>query len=344
MLRQFWIDARVRLAALFARRSLRSRAEEELQFHLTMLEQRNIERGLAPAEARAQARRQIGNATLIAEHTVDSWRYAFVSTLIQDVRYGLRGFRKNPGFAATAVLSLALGIGANTAIFRIFDALLFRPLPVRSPEELVLVARQVGDQRSLMLNNAERASFSGSETLAGLCASRHSRIRITRSGESQFAEGMFAGGNCFSLLGVGAALGRTITETDDQLSANALVVVLSYGYWQRQFGADPAVIGQNIDLDGRPFTIAGVAPPGFIGLEPGAPADIIVPLTSFHSQLLTNPDVYWLRLLGRRKPGMSIEQVQADLQVRASRIPQTPRTNRVTQPDQDRKSVGSRKR
>jgi predicted permease len=330
MLRQFWIDARVRLAALFARRLIRSRAEEELQFHLAMLEQRNIECGFAPAEARAQARRQLGNPMLITEHTLDSWRYAFVSTLIQDVRYGLRGFRKNPGFAATAVLSLALGIGANTAIFRLFDALLLRPLPVKSPEELVLVTRHVGDQRSLMLNNGERAAFSGSETLAGLCASRHSRIRVTRSGESQFAEGMFAGGNCFSLLGVGATLGRTITETDDQPSASAFVAVLSYGYWQRQFGADPSVIGQKIDLDSRPFTIAGVAPPGFIGLEPGAPADIIVPLTSFHSPLLTNPDVYWLRLLGRRKSGVSIEQVQADLDVRASRIPQTPRANRVT--------------
>jgi predicted permease len=328
MLRQFWIDARVRLAALFARRVVRSRAEEELQFHLAMLEQRNIERGLAPAAARAEARRRLGNPTVIAEHTLDSWRYASVSTLIQDVRYGLRGFRKNPGFAATAVLSLALGIGANTAIFHLFDALLFRPLPVKSPEQLVLVTGYVGDQRSLMLNNGERTAFSGSETLAGLCASRHSRIRVTRSGESQFAEGMFAGGNCFALLGVGAALGRAIDETDDQPAADTLAAVLSYGYWRRQFGADPGVIGQNFDLDGRPFTIVGVAPPGFLGLEPGAPADIIVPLTSFHSPLLTNPDVYWLRLLGRRKSGVSIEQVQADLEVRASRIPQSSKPNR----------------
>jgi predicted permease len=155
-------------------------------------------------------------------------------------------------------------------------------------------------------------------------------MRVTRSGESQFAEGMFAGGNCFALLGVSTALGRTITEADDQTSANALVAVLSYGYWQRQFGADPSAIGQNIDLDGRPFTIVGVTPPGFIGLEPGAQADVIVPLTSFHSPLLANPDVHWLRLLGRRKPGVSIQQVQADLQVRASRIPQTPKANRVT--------------
>jgi len=333
MLRQLWLDARTRFAALFARRHLRSRADEELQFHLVMLEQRYRERGIAPAEARAQARRQLGNATLLTEHTLDSWRYAFVSTLIQDVRYGLRGLRRNPGFAATAVLSLALGIGANTAIFRLFDALLFRPLPVKSPDELVLVTQQIGDQRSLMLTNGDREAFSASDTLSGLCASRHSRIRVTRSGESHFAEGMFAGGNCFALLGVGASLGRTITEADDQLSANDLAAILSYGYWQREFGADPSVLGRKIDLDGRSFTIAGVAPPGFIGLEPGAPADVIVPLTSFHSPLLANPDVHWLRLLGRRKPGVSIEQVQADLRVRATRIPQSPKANRPRQPE-----------
>jgi hypothetical protein len=237
MFRQFWIDTRVRFAALFARRDIRSRADEELQFHLAMLEQRHIDRGLAPGEARAQARRELGNPALLTERVVDSWRYAFVSTLIQDIRYAMRGLRRNPGFAVTAVLSLALGIGANTAIFRLFDALLFRPLPVKSPEELVLVTQhQPGGQRSLMLSNGDREAFNGSEALVGLCASRHSRIRVTRSGESQFAEGMFAGGNCFTLLGLGAAFGRMISETDDQPSADTLVAVLSYGYWQRQIG------------------------------------------------------------------------------------------------------------
>src|SRR5690349_7653781 len=153
MFRQHWIDARVRFGALFATRRIRARADEEIEFHLAMREQRHIERGLAPGEARAQARRELGHPTLLTERTLDSWRYAFVSTLIQDVRCGLRGFRRNPGFAATAALSLALGIGANTAIFRLFDALLFRPLPVKSPEELVLVTQKIGDQRSLMLTN-----------------------------------------------------------------------------------------------------------------------------------------------------------------------------------------------
>src|SRR5262249_52993542 len=155
-LRQLWIDARIRFAALFGRDRIRSRADEELQFHLSMLEQRHMERGLAPGDARAQARRELGNQTHLVERSLDSWRYASVSTLMQDIRYGLRGFRRNPGFTVTAALSLALGIGANTAIFRLFDSLLFRPLPVKSPEELVLVTQNLGDQRSLMLTNGDR--------------------------------------------------------------------------------------------------------------------------------------------------------------------------------------------
>ncbi len=290
-----------------------------MQFHLARLEQRKIEAGASPAEARAQARREFGNPTLIMEQSLDSWRYAFVSMLIQDIRYGLRGLRRSPAFAATAVLSLALGIGANAAIFHLFDALLFRNLPVKSPEELVLVTQRIGDRQYLMLGNRYRTAFSGSETLVGLCASRHSPLRVTRSGESQFAEGMLASGNCFALLGVPAMLGRMITDTDDPSSTGALVAVLSDGYWRRQFGADRGVIGQNIDLQGHPFTIVGVAPPGFTGLEPGTPADIIVPLTSLGGALLHNPEVNWLRLVGRRKPGVSIEQVQADLAVREAR-------------------------
>ncbi|HWB98878.1 MAG TPA: permease prefix domain 1-containing protein, partial [Bryobacteraceae bacterium] len=171
-----------------------------MQFHLARLEQRKIEAGASPAEARAQARREFGNPTLIMEQSLDSWRYAFVSMLIQDIRYGLRGLRRSPAFAATAVLSLALGIGANAAIFHLFDALLFRNLPVKSPEELVLVTQRIGDRQYLMLGNRYRTAFSGSETLVGLCASRHSPLRVTRSGESQFAEGMLASGNCFALL------------------------------------------------------------------------------------------------------------------------------------------------
>src|ERR1700746_441302 len=123
MLRQFWIDVRVRLCALIAWGRIRLSAQEEHQFHLAMLEQRKIEAAIAPAEARTLARREFGNPTLLTDRTLESWMYVFIDTLILDIRFALRGIRKNPVFATTAVLSLALGIGANIAIFRLFDAL-----------------------------------------------------------------------------------------------------------------------------------------------------------------------------------------------------------------------------
>jgi len=325
MLRQLCIDVRVRLTALFARRRIYSRADEELKFHLAMREQRLIEAGVPPGEAHERARRAMGNPTLLTEQTVDSWRYTFVDTLIQDVRYGLRTLRKNPGFTATAVLSLALGIGANTAIFSLFDALLFRPLPVASPEELVLATQRFADRQFLMLGNRHREALAGSETLVGLCASRHSQIRATAAGDSQFVDGMLASGNCFSLLGVSAIRGRMITEADDQPSAGQPVAVLSYRYWQSRFGADENIIGQSITVEDRPFAIVGVAPRGFMGLEPGKSADIILPLNIQGGPLLANPNVFWLRLLGRRKHGVSLEQVQADLAVRFARVERNPK-------------------
>jgi hypothetical protein len=172
MLKQFWIDVRVRLVALFARRGLRARAAEELEFHLAMREQRLVESGLPPTDARAQARREFGNPTLVTDQTLDSWRYTFLDALLQDVRYGLRTLRRNPGFAATAVLSLALGIGANTAIFNLLNALLLRTLPVRAPEELVLVTQHLGDFQTTMQSSRHREAFSGSESLAGLCGGK----------------------------------------------------------------------------------------------------------------------------------------------------------------------------
>jgi hypothetical protein len=142
MFRQFWIDVRTRVSALFTRRRLYTRADEELQFHLAMREQRLVESGVPPGEAHARARHELGNRTVLAEQTLDSWRYSFVDALIQDVRYGLRTMRRNPGFTLAAILSLSLGIGATTAVFSLMDTVMLRMLPVYNPARLVIFAHR----------------------------------------------------------------------------------------------------------------------------------------------------------------------------------------------------------
>jgi predicted permease len=244
---------------------------------------------------------------------------AMIASFRQDLRYGLRTLIRNPGFSATVVVSLALGIGANTAIFSLVDALLYRPLPVASPGELVLATRRLNDRQSLMLSNRDRQALASSETLSGLCASRHQPLRTTLSGGAQLVEGMLVSGNCFSVLGVSAVLGRMTSEADDEPSSQP-TAVLSYGFWRRQFGGERGVIGRTLTLQGRPFTIIGVAPPAFTGLEPGRPAQVYAPLSTLGGPLLRIPDVFWLRLVGRRRHGVSIAQVQADLAVRFARV------------------------
>src|SRR5260370_23720774 len=139
MFRQFWIDVRVRLAAVFARRRLYARADEELQFHLAMREQRLIESGVPPGEAHWRARQELGNPTLLTERTIESWRYGFMDTLLQDIRCGFRQMRRNPGFSVIAVATLALGIGGIAAIFSAFDTILIRPLPYTGAGQLVMI-------------------------------------------------------------------------------------------------------------------------------------------------------------------------------------------------------------
>ena len=180
MVQQWWIDIRARLAALFGRRRLYARTDEELQFHLMLLQQRLIDSGVPAAEARARARRQFGNVALVRERTLDSWRYAVMETFVQDVRYGLRALRKRPGFAATAILTLAIAIGASTAIFSVFDALVLRPLPYRDPEQLVRISESyqqfdiTGMQLAALELDDVRALTRSFSHIAGIRPGEHS--------------------------------------------------------------------------------------------------------------------------------------------------------------------------
>ena len=255
-----------------------------------------------------------------------------MENLFKDIRYGVRGLLKRKGFAAIAVLTLALGIGANTAIFTLVNAVMLKSLPVEKPEELVLFSETTSEGTSLedspRTGQWDRFSFASYEYLRD-----HNQsfvdVAALRSGESRLsvrrtdvpgsaaarASGHLVTGNYFSILGVRAMRGRVLTPEDDKPGAQP-AAVLCHRYWENQLGSDPNIVGKNLIINGTNFTVVGITPPEFFGARVRRPPDIWVPL-SFHPQIelrdsfLTNKEAYWLMLLGRLKPGVSMDQAQA---------------------------------
>jgi putative ABC transport system permease protein len=267
----------LRWQSLFLKRRLEQELDEELRSHLEMLIEENLRKGMSSEEARYAARRSLGGVEQMKEVYREQRGLPVIETLIQDLRYGLRMLLKNRGFTAVAVLTLALGIGANTAIFSLINVVMLRMLPVREPERLALFAEvdTRGTWESFSYPLYERfLDHQGSFT--GICAaSSEERMRMTVSapGADSSIEPVRAekvSGNFFSVLGVNAMLGRILTAADDRPGDPQPVVVISQGFWQRRFGRDRAVAGKNIVLNDVPFTIVGVAPPGFFGLKWGA--------------------------------------------------------------------------
>jgi predicted permease len=254
------------------------------------------------------------------------WGWNSVETLWQDFRYGLRMLKKSPAFTAVAVLTIALGIGATTAIFSVMYALLLRPLPVPNPDELVEVTPSYHPDANMHAYavweqiQARRDGFSGLFAYSFNEAAFH----LTSAGETRRVSGLYVSGDYFSTLGVSPALGRTLNKSDDQPGA-APVCMISYGLWQRQFGHSPSVIGSTLSLDGHPFEIVGVTPRRFFGVKLGVTLDVFVPLAAepaFDAQrpMHDDPHFWWLSIGGRLKPGVSIPQASARLQVLGSAI------------------------
>jgi predicted permease len=257
-----------------------------------------------------------------------------MGTLLQDLKYGVRMLAKNPGYAAVVVLCLALGIGANTAIFTLINAVMLKSLPVEKPDELVLFGegRMAGTSVidgipspgpwELVSYPLYKEYRDDNQVFQGVCAfqSNEARLNLRIGGTGAPEEPVFGkvvSGNYFSVLGVKAAAGRTLTSEDDALAGAHPVAVISYGYWQRRFSRDPSVVGSVIDISGIPFTIVGITAPGFFGetLESN-PADIWAPIT-MESQVLLEPSRldsrgnFWLHVIGRLKPGVTSQQAQA---------------------------------
>src|SRR5215469_16964085 len=315
--------------------------DAEIHEHIERETQDNIERGMTPEEARYAAVRKFGNVTRVKEDTRDVWRIAWAEDLWQDIRYGLRMLRNSPGFAVVAVLTLALGIGANTAIFSLINGVMLRSLPVEKPSELVLLrwsARKgprfngymsSGDCRdNLRLGGANPTGCSFSEPMfreirnsnqfSGVAAFANSGpLSLTGNGPASMISGQLVSGDFFHTLGLKAAAGRVLDLSDDSPSA-APVAVLNYGYWQSSFGGARDAVGRTIELNGAAFTIVGVIEQRFTGITPGSDYDVWLPLAA--GPRINNPRMWdnredkvtwwWLTILGRLKPETPVLQAQ----------------------------------
>ncbi len=322
-----------RLLMLLRRGQFDSDLEEEMRLHRELREQELIERGLSPKEADYAAQRRFGNDLVLREGSRDMWGWNWLENLLQDVRYGLRMLSKYPGFTAVAVLTLALGIGANTAIFTLIHTVMLKSLPVANPTQL----HRLGDND----NCCVLTGFQGSFSLFSYRLYEHFRdhtpqfselaafqsitmpLSVRRSGASAPAEpfvGEYVSGNYFSMFGLGAFAGRMLTPADDTAGASP-VVVMSYRTWQQRFNLDPSVIGASFSIDTAPFSVAGIAPPGFFGdTLRSDPPDFWIPLAAEASlgrknSLLNDPAQHWLYSIGRLKPDAQPSQVQSQLTV-----------------------------
>ncbi|HET8547041.1 MAG TPA: ABC transporter permease [Bryobacteraceae bacterium] len=307
-MRTFWS----RVVGLFLRRRLECDLADEFGSHLEMLEDEYRQRGMDARSARAAARRDFGNVEQVREMYRDARGWPVVENLLRDIRYTARGLCGTPGFTAAAVLSLALGIGANTAIFSFVNALLLRMLPVERPEELLALHRIGGwgsgyvawpmYLRLRELNNV----FEGVLARSGVW-----KVRLdTGTERTDFVHREFVSGNYFSVLGIEPALGRLITDGDSRVPQGHPVAVLSYDCWRNRFAGDPHILGRVLNVDDQALTIIGVAQPRFRGVELGKAAEIWVP-AMMHRVNFTNPGSHWAWMLARPRPGVSRQHIQA---------------------------------
>ncbi len=257
-----------RLRSLVRRTELEDRLDDEIRFHVEQQIEKNRRAGMTPDEARRQALIRFGGVEQMRERTRDEFRAARIEHLVRDVRYGLRSLRRHPAFSVMAVLSLAIGIGANAAIFGVVHAVLFRDSPLVQPETLVNIYETEGGQR---VRSAVAPEHRGPAQGHDRCLQRHRgvdvRLRAARSATAtaEMVMGEAMTGGAFALLGVQPLLGRAILPEDDIARGGHPVVMLGYGYWQRAFGADPQVVGRTLRMGGRAYTIIGVAPANYYG-------------------------------------------------------------------------------
>ncbi|HEU0176013.1 MAG TPA: ABC transporter permease [Blastocatellia bacterium] len=309
-----------RLGSSLRRGKIEREIDRELQFHLEMEAAENMRRGMNEEDARRAALLSFGGIERTKEDYRDIARFRRLEEFWQDLRYGARMLLRTPGFTLVAVLALALGIGANTAIFSVVNSMLLRPMPYYDPQRLVWVAEVMrhGDE---IYGAADYIHWrEQSKSFDHLVAFASGNIYLTGRGEPEQLDSIRATANLFPALGVTPQLGRTFTPEEDRPGA-APVVILSHAFWQRRFGGDPAIIGQSLTLDGISRQVIGVTPPGFKFIRK---ADVLLPHALNVQQELANQGISFLgNIIGRLKPGVTPEQARSELDAILRRIEET---------------------
>ena len=299
----------------FGRNARRKDLDDELNSHLTMAAQDRMDRGEPKNFAQQSVRRELGNIGLVKEVTEDVWGGRWWRDFLEDVRYGLRVLAKNPGFTAIAILTLTLGIGANTALFSVVNGVLLNPLPYPHPERLTILRESKPNFAQGAVSYPNFLDWrKDNTTFSAMAALRFNSAILTGLGDAAQIDTLYVTSDFFPALGVNPILGRSFAPGEDRIGA-APVVMISAGFWKRKFASDPGVLGKTLALDGRDFTIVGVVPASFNLLSTISPRDVYLPIVQWTNPLLMNRGAgLGIFGIGRLKPGVTLDQARADLQ------------------------------
>ena len=319
-----------RLTALFRRKRLDADLDEELRAHIDLAIAENQKRGMSPKEARTAALRSFGGVAQVRESYRSQRGLPLLDQLIRDGRHGCRQLLREPGFALTAIFTLALGLGANTAVFSLINALLLRPLPVPHSEQLAVLHYLRTDDPDPDYSFSFplfRSIEKHHDAFQSIAAFHNSAFQVRESSGTVRADGAMVSGEFFQMLETPPLLGRYLTPQDDQPGgANGFAIVLSEDYWRTRLQSAPDVIGRKLTIANAPFTIVGVMPRRFIGADPTRRVDIYAPLWAEpvidapYNSIASDFHSWWLRVLARRNPGISLEQANAALQATTNPI------------------------
>ena len=309
------ISLLLRLRSVFFLKNVEQELDEELRYHLERQIESYVAAGMNPEHARLAARRSLRDIEQRKEECRDAWRVGWLQDLVADLRYAVRSWRHVPVFAATAVLTLALGIGANTAVFSLLDTLLLRPLPVADPDRLIRIGSLENNGMTMAVPGPLLDTLRMDPLLDGICGVETPTSNTEWGGmEAPIPVSAHAlTGDCYQTLHVRPAVGRLLRPSDD-LPSGPHVVVISYSFWQEEFALDPRVLGKTLRIEGMPFTVVGVTEERFHGLLLGFPPKISFPLSQLPDlEKPGAPPFYWAQVLARMKQGVTARQVNAKL-------------------------------